>query len=492
MKLGSLRVRVTCWYVGLLTAALLVFGASLYFGVQRYLDNSLERSLRGEANGIEQSFLSQLEVKGNVWLAGELVESYAPESSGRFIRISRQDSSKEVLYQSGDTRDSAIDSSRVSSPGKPILSPSFRRQALDGVHSLVLYSLPYTSSSGKHYLIEMGASHVPIERLLRSLLTTLAVLTPLILLIAAIGGYLLMKQPLKPVVALTLQAERIGTGELGERLPVIPSGDELERLSLSLNRMISRLEDALSHNSRFSADVSHELRTPLTILRGELEHVIQAPGLGAGVADSIGSALEEIDRMAKIVENLLAISRLDSGGAGIEHKCFDLNAVATSTADEMRLLSDEKKITVSCISKGPVPALGDEAKIKQVMVNLLDNAIKYTGDGGHVTISTRDIGQGAVLEISDNGIGIQEDSLPHVFERFYRAEKARSRGSAGAGLGLSIVQAICRAHGGSVSITSNGRTGTSVVVHLPVLSSVDEGWRTLPSPHENASRLVRQ
>ena len=269
------------------------------------------------------------------------------------------------------------------------------------------------------------------------------------------------------MVTLTQKAERIGIGELGERLPVIETGDELERLSLSLNRMISRLEDALAHNRRFSADVSHELRTPLTILRGELEHVIQMRNVEPEVVESVGSALEEIERLAKIVESLLTISHLDSGGAGIEFNRFDLQDLVKTTAEQMRLLADEKQITMRSASTGPVYSFGDEPRIKQVLVNLLDNAIKYSRDGGHVVITVRSEDNCAVLIVSDDGAGIPGDALPHVFERFYRAEKARPRGTAGAGLGLSIVQAIRRAHGGSVSVVSSEGGGTAVQVRLP-------------------------
>ena len=249
--------------------------------------------------------------------------------------------------------------------------------------------------------------------------------------------------------------------------------------------MITRLEDALDHNRRFSADVSHELRTPLTILRGELEHVIQLPDLRAEVVDSVGSALEEIERLAKIVESLLAISRLDSGGAGIEHYPFDLAALSRMTADQMQLLASEKQVSLTGKSTGPVQAIGDETRIKQVLVNLLDNAIKYTRSPGHVVVSVEAHENSALLTVTDDGAGIPAESLPHVFERFYRAEKARSRGFEGFGLGLSLVEAVCRAHGGEVSIESTEGNGTTVRVRLPVPDgpwlAVNGGRPTLPS-----------
>ena len=467
MSIRSLRARVTSWYVGLLAAALLVFGACLYFGFRHYLDTALEQSLAGEAKGIAQTFIAEVENKGPSWLSDELSESYPSEDGEHYIRISRLDSGGgyEVLYQSADARDLSAANPHFTAPTHPS-EPQLRTEAAND-QRIVIYSFPYKASSGTQYLVETGAPHGRVEQLLHSLLAILLILTPIVLLGAAVGGYLLMAQPLKPVVSLTEQAERIGTGELGERLPVIRTGDELERLSHSLNRMISRLEDALTHNRRFSADVSHELRTPLTILRGELEHVIQMRNASPDVAESVGSALEEIERLAKIVESLLTISHLDSGVAGIEFHPFDLQEMVKTTADQMKLLADEKHITMRSDSSGPVYSLGDESRIKQVLVNLLDNAIKYSREGGHVITSVRIEDNHVVLTVTDEGVGIPEDALPHVFERFYRAEKSRPRGTAGAGLGLSIVQAICRAHGGTVSVTSNPGHGTTIEVRLP-------------------------
>jgi heavy metal sensor kinase len=467
MTMRSLRARVTCWYVGLLAATLLVFGACLYFGFQRYLETALEQSLASEARGIVQSFVSEVDAKGTAWLTEEVSEAYPPASGEHYIRISclGPAGNSEVLYQADGARSL---SPQTSTNVGNLHEPRFRIEALGHGGKVVEYSLPYNSASGTRYLVETGARRDQIDQLLRSLLTILLTLTPLVLLAAAAGGYLLMTQPLKPVVSLTQQAERIGVGALGERLPVIPTGDELERLSLSLNRMIGRLEEALAHNRRFSADVSHELRTPLTILRGELEHVMQMRNAGLDVVDAVGSALEEIERLSRIVESLLSISHLDSGDAGIEFRRFDLRALVSATVDQMQLLAGEKEITLRCDSIGSVEALGDESRIKQVLVNLLDNAIKYTRHAGHVAIGVEAQGDHAVFTVTDDGIGISAEALPHVFERFYRVEKARSRRTSGAGLGLPIVEAICRAHGETVSITSTEGHGTTVQVRLPL------------------------
>jgi signal transduction histidine kinase len=293
--------------------------------------------------------------------------------------------------------------------------------------------------------------------------------TPTILVVAAVGGYLLMSRPLRPVVVLTEQAERVGRKEMGERLPIIPSGDELERLSLSLNRMIDRLETALAHNHRFSADASHELRTPLTIIRGELESLIQMPSLPAPVMDGVGSALEESARMAKIVHSLMTISRLDCGDEKIELVPVDLIEIVRVTLEHMSLLAEEKHISLRIQSGQPTYVTGDPMRLKQIVVNLVDNAIKYTPEGGDVTVSLSAEKKMAVIEVSDTGIGIPAASLPLVFDRFYRTDRARSRESGGIGLGLSIVKAICDVHDGAASVKSVEGKGTTVRIELPLL-----------------------
>ena len=469
MNLRSLRARVVTWFVGTLAAALLVFGAILYFSVGGYLRTSLAHSLTAEADAIAGTFLAHEEEKGPVWLQGEINEAYAPELSGRYIRIARQDG--KVLYQSGDTRDGSIQAQRYPHASFADEGPRCRIVPQRGSADLMMCLWRFTSSSGTRYRIDTGASVAPTERTESGLLRILLLVTPLILAAAAIGGRVLMRLPLQPLVALAERAEHVGTSKLGERLPVPETGDEMERLALSLNRMIGRLEDALSLNRRFSADVSHELRTPLTIMRGELEHVLQQPGIAPGVHDSVGSALEEISRMARIVESLLAIARLDSGADAINPEPADVSALCRWTVEQLRLLAEEKSIDMR-VETVPLIASVDTSRLKQIFVNVIDNAIKYTPEGGVVRVASFLSGRSAVIEVSDNGIGIAAESLPHVFERFFRADGPRSRVSGGTGLGLSIVKAICTAHGGSIDIRSIEGRGTTVRIELPVAAAL--------------------
>lgn len=275
---------------------------------------------------------------------------------------------------------------------------------------------------------------------------------------------------LRPVDRMARKAELITQHNLSERLPVVRTGDELERLAESLNHMIIRLEDAFSNSKRFVADASHELRTPLTILRGELENLAQDPRISPELADRLGSLLEETERLSKIVEGLFALSRLDAGEAQVEWVQFDLAALASATAEQMSLLAEDKKITVTREIEQPVLVEGDRARLKQVVVNLLDNAITYTSEGGEIWIKVRADDGHAVLEVADTGIGIPADALPRVFDRFFRVDESRSRYSDGAGLGLAIVKSICNANGGEIEVESRVGRGSSFRVKLPLAS----------------------
>jgi two-component system, OmpR family, sensor kinase len=461
----SLRFRVTAWYAGLLTLSLLLFGASVYLGLEHYLDSALRKDIAKEARSIGDTILEDVDKNGEKYVIEETAENFAPEINGRFIRITRQDGTP--LYQSSMPKDGLFNPARVSATGAPWHSASYRRE-LVGRTTLVLYHYQYSTSAGKRFLVEVGAPYQEIARVLHGLVLILALGTPIVVALAVAGGYWMMRRALQPVNEIAAQAERLGYRNLKERLPLIASGDEIERLSLSLNRMISRLDNSFQHINRFSADVSHELRTPLTILRGELETIVAERRLSTEHMEIIGSALEEIDRLSKIIDQLLAISRLDAGEGCREVVRLNLGVLALSTADQLRLLADEKSISLVFDIVPGVEVEADQIRLRQVVANLLDNAIKYTPNQGLVKLSVSALGRMAILQVEDNGVGIAAAALPHIFERFYRSDVARSRSTGGSGLGLAIVKAICTAHGADVKVSSTEGRGSCFLVEWPL------------------------
>jgi two-component system, OmpR family, sensor kinase len=463
----SIRFRMALWYAVLLAGALVLFGAASYVGLERYLQKSLDESLVKQARSIGDVLIVNINQSGEDYVNNEITEHYSPEINGRFIRVTRADGKQ--IFISGLPKDGTFDPARVPPPQLPVLRAFSHEVEMSDGHELLLHALPYESRDGARFLIEVAAPYNQIESVLRGLLLTFSLGLPLIVALAISGGYVLMRRALRPVDEIRQKAAQITSRNLSERLPVVHTGDELERLATDLNRMIERLEESFQQINRFSADASHELRTPLTVLQGELESIARnSSNLPAEIRDTIGSALEETHRLTKIVENLLAISRLEAGDARKQRERLDFAELARNTADQMRLLAEEKHIHLDCNGAEAVEVDADPARLKQVVVNLLDNAIKYTPESGKVSISVMKQDGRAVCEIADTGIGISPDDLPHIFDRFYRADKARSRQMGGTGLGLSIVRSICLAHEGQVKVESIEGRGSVFHIQLPL------------------------
>ncbi len=271
MNTRSLRFRITAWYAGLLAGALLIFGVSVYLGLERYLYWNLQRTLTAESRTIGTQLLSQHPFKRTNWLETEIEEAYAPAVNSHFIRVIQQGVG--VVYVSGPPKDSSFDPTQVPLPN--IDQESSRKIRIEG-RRLLIEGQGFTTPDGTRFIVESGAPYQQIEVVLHGLLLTFAFYMPFIIFVAVGSGYWLMRRSLQPVDEITRRAEGITSTNLSERLPVIETGDELERLSISLNRMIERLDDAFQHINRFSADASHELRTPLTILQLELEGIAQS------------------------------------------------------------------------------------------------------------------------------------------------------------------------------------------------------------------------
>ena len=471
MNPRSISFRLVAWYAGLLTGIFLLLCAVLYLDLRHFLENDLRESQSRRTRQIANTLLAHVKQTGEAYVASQVKDWYEPEINDRFIRINRADGT--LVYVSGAPKDGSFDPAEV-----PLFPPSpktesWRKLKLSAGNTLLVAALNFKSSGNPDYLVEFGALLDPVETMLDHLFLQLALGLPLAVIIVTVGGCLLVRRALTPVEQITRKAEQITQHNLSERLPVARTGDELERLSHSLNRMIARLDDAFQNSKRFVADASHELRTPLTILRAELENLNEEPHLNPGVREQLGSLLEEVERLSKIVEQLFALSRLDAGEAQTEWTRFDLAELAKSTAEQMNLLAEDKGIAISCNADGKVPVAGDRARLKQVVVNLLDNAIKYTPAKGAIQLNVTTVNGHAVLEVVDNGLGIPPAAQPYIFERFYRVDQTRSGNSGSAGLGLSIVKSICTAHGAEVEVQSAVGKGSRFRVKLPLFSHGD-------------------
>lgn len=488
MNARSLRFQLITWYAGLLIGSFALIGAATYVLLQSSLTGSLKDNQLRRARQLSHLLVTQARISTadlGARVAREIEDNYAPGQNNRFIRITGAEGA--ALYSSQSRPSTTFDLDSVPAPEWPKGTETVRNIASKGEGDMVMAACRVTLDNGKVYLIEAGAPLDSVHADLRKWLIYLGALLPVLVAIALGGGYLLVNRALSPVDQISATAERISSHNLGERLPVADTGDELERLSVALNRMIHRLDASFQHSRRFVADASHELRTPLTVLRGELESFVYEPSLPAEWRERLSSALEEVVRLSNIVEGLFAISRLDAGEAAAEWTTLDLAQLAASTADQMALLAEDKDIEIICEATKGVCVDGDRARLKQVVVNLLDNAIKYTLEGGKVVLTVQAHKNKAVLEVADTGIGIPAEALPRVFERFFRVDKARSRAEGGAGLGLSIVKSICAAHDGRVEVNSTPGQGSRFRVELPLSGSSPQSQNQSPTKYEHAN-----
>jgi len=336
------------------------------------------------------------------------------------------------------------------------------------IGALILVSRAFPDPQHGTVTVDSGQSYQFAQTVEKELATSLFVGLPVLLLAAAVAGYFLMRGALAPVEGMINAAETYTFNEPHKRLPTVDTEPRIEALGQALNRMLDRLDSAYSHVNRFSADAAHELRTPLTIIRGELELVAGGEKRPEDIERALSNALEEMTRLSALVDNLITLSRMESMWGKRAHAAVDLKELAEETMDQMGLLAVEKQISLTRPSGASVVVAGDRERLKQILVNLIDNAIKYTRDGGEVSVAVGIDGENGFVTVEDSGIGIDPAHQERVFDRFYRVSP--DRGEVGAGLGLAIVKSICQAHGGTASVRSVPEIGSCFKIEIPLFA----------------------
>ena len=328
------------------------------------------------------------------------------------------------------------------------------------------------SRSGKkqYTLLVLQSLHRQRE-FLESVIAAFGLAIPLAILLASAGGYFLARRSLSPVVEMSTQAGRIGADNLHERLPVRNAQDELGHLAESFNSLLDRLDQSFEQQRRFMADASHELRTSVAILCGEADVTLSQPSRSPeDYRASLDILRAEAKRLKHIVEDLFTLARADAGQHPLTISSFYLDELITECSRSMKTLAAAKQITLSCNAPKEMPIQADEALLRRMIVNLLDNAIKYTPPGGSVSVSCDAEDSRCVMSVRDTGQGIPLELQPRIFERFFRADRVRSRSGSdggGAGLGLSISGWIVHAHGGKLELTRSDKDGSTFTVDLP-------------------------
>jgi heavy metal sensor kinase len=359
------------------------------------------------------------------------------------------------------------------------LSPNARHRAAEGLQTFEtleglgpypvrVLTQPVREAGRVTSLIQVGMSLESVAVTRGRFLLVMATVLPLALLCAGGGGWLLARRALRPVDRMTEAARRISAEHLHERLESTGSDDELDRLATTLNDMLGRLDAAFRQVRQFSADASHELQTPLTILKGELEVALRAPRSPDEYQRVLASALEENERIARLVEGLLLLSRADAGVLRMDRQPVDLAALVAEVGDYAQVLAEAQGVALEFKSVAPITIQGDREHLRRLLLNLVDNGIKYTPAGGRVTLTLQRDGGWAALRVADTGIGMGPEELERMFERFYRAPEAVEQGKEGSGLGLCIARSIAEAHDGRIHVESSPGQGSSFTVFLPL------------------------
>jgi signal transduction histidine kinase len=479
----TIRQRLTLWYTVALGITIAAFGTLLYLERRQSSLRELDQRLGLEADLANRWLSESYNVLGRIVTTAGSSPSLDPGISA-YLEAVRDyvvvvDTNGSVLALSEAARSLSADAlQRVTAPVDSLHLPK-RAGTIDlgaGVGKLRWLAVPVEAAGPEigGLLVATPTSQIafgPAE-LLRSML----IIAPIILLASALMGYWLAGAFLRPVQGIMDEIDVISDGRsLHRRLAVPMSGDEMARLTLTVNRMLARLEASFGSLHRFTADASHELKTPLMVLRAGVERALVHPGVPSEILQSLDETLAQINEMTELVESLLTLARADEGRAPLAVEESDLRELVSDAVETAGMLGEGSGVTVtSRIPEHPVRMAVDRHRIREMLLNLVTNAIKYTPQGGTVDLSLADQDGAVSITVRDTGIGIAPGDLPHIFDRFWRADPARSRTGdrPGTGLGLAITKWIAEAHGGTITVQSRPGRGTVFTVRLPRVGSL--------------------
>jgi len=458
MKSFPIGARLTAWYFGILAVVLSLFSLTAYFAMRNSIYRTVDDELRARMEGVRRLI--------------DRTARYEPEDLRRELR-QHSELAGNTLLQVADQQGNWL-----------YRSPSTDRYEIPKLRgtsavpsTLALNNVPLRVLSAE---IQVGdqsyfaQAAVPLDDFYSALhlfATLLLVSVPILLLSAAASGYWMSRRALAPVDQITLTARSISVQNLSSRLIVPQTGDELQRLSETLNSMLERLEAAFKKIIQFTADASHELRTPVAVMRTRTELSLRKPRSAEEYREALAQVHSELEKTSELVEKLMLLARADYGVEALQLSTEDLRQIVRDVCGQGKALSEAKEIEFQDqMSRQPVWVKADAHALRRLFLILIDNAIKYTPKGGRVDVVVRQENGFAIGEVRDTGIGIAPEDLPNVFERFYRADKARSRESGGVGLGLSIGRWIAEAHEGTIEVQSSLGGGSIFKLRLPLVN----------------------
>ena len=483
MHFRSLRFKLTLWYVLILGILLISFSSFLYFTLSKSLHRDVDNKLRSLAELIALESGSPLSKFGFGSIDQALETSMNLRPIGKFIQV--LDESGNIGRKSENLKnvELPISLNALKNASKGLVT--FETNHSIGNTPLRIITFPVTENNHVTKIVQIASSLEGVEDALNTLFIILIVTVPLALMVASLGGQFLAHKALKPVDNITQTARVITSQNLNQRITPPKVKDEISRLIETFNEMISRLDQSFRQIKQFSSDASHELKTPLTILKGEVEVTLRKERIPQEYQQTLKSNLEEINRMSQIVEDLLLLSRADTGEVRLNIEDINLTEILNEVLTQMDRLAQSKGLYLSTSNHHQdIHIFGDALRIRELFINLIENGIKYTEEGGsiHITLqkeNTPPVRSQSDWEggekngfikviISDTGIGIAKEDQERIFSRFFRVDKARSRERGGSGLGLSICKWIVEAHQGEILVESELGKGSSFIVKLPL------------------------
>lgn len=458
MNRRSIRFRLTAWYAGILALTLAIVAIGVWLALRGSIDDTIDKELRAQVRDVR----AFLERNGGPAALDKLTGNSALEPVAARFRIA--DTAGRWVYRTPGTEgwtaplpDSALLPKRgyavtVAVAGKPI--------------RILSAAMPYG-------FIQIGIPADEFSEMLSAFAWTALLASPALLLLASAGGYWMSRRALSPVERITRTAGEIQAENLSDRLPLSGSGDELDHLSTTLNAMLARLEDSFRRITQFTADASHELRTPMAIIRTTAEVTRRKPRGEKEYAEALDRILAESERTTQLIEDLMLLARADASAEDLAPEAVRVDQLAWAACEDVRVLAEAAGIALAADIPHECTVLGDCRALRRLVLILLDNAIKYSHRGGSVGLRVRLSAErelpATMIEVRDDGAGIAPEHLPHIFERFYRASRDRSRKIDGVGLGLSIAHVIARHHGGNITVESSLGGGSTFRVLLPAI-----------------------
>jgi len=483
MYFRSIRFKLTLWYVLILGILLISFSSFLYFTLSKSLHRDVDNKLRSLAELIASESASPLSKFGFGNIDQTLETSMNLKPIGKFIQV--LDESGNIGPKSDNLKNVQLPISlnALKNASKGLIT--FETNRSIGNTPLRIITFPVVENNHVAKIVQIASSLEEVEDALNTLFIILIITVPLALMVAILGGQFLAHKALKPVDNITQTARMITSQNLNQRITPPKVKDEISRLIETFNGMISRLDQSFRQIKQFSSDASHELKTPLTILKGEVEVMLRKERTPQEYQQTLKSNLEEVNRMSQIVEDLLILSKADTGEIRLNKEDINLTEILNEVVTQMDMLAKSKRLHLFTSNHHQdIRIFGDALRMRELFINLIENGIKYSEEGGSIQITLqkeyltpvrnqsdwgeREKGEFVKIIVSDTGIGIAKEDQERIFNRFFRVDKARSREQGGSGLGLSICKWIVEAHQGEIKVESELGKGSFFIIKLPL------------------------